>query len=253
MMAALRYETVRVLTVRSTWISLAVTLLGVTGLSYLATTPFEDLNGENSVQWWNTFVQPLLLAAILSSVVAAQNIGQEYRFGLIRLTLTSFPQRGTILTAKAISVIVVGMVFALVSYLGSWIAVALLGFPLPPESAPAPDATFLLRGVVFVVLWSLSAWAIAGITRQTALGIALPIVLGLIVEQILSAVVAESAPWLVGVLPWSAASRWPATPADIVGDSTAFFPVGWAALGVFAVWIAVFVAIEAWSFIRRDA
>lgn len=253
MMAALRFETVRVLTVRSTWISLVVTLLGVIGLAYLGTVPSEEPNGETTVLWWNAFAQPLLLAAILSSVVAAQNIGQEYRFGLIRLTLTSFPQRGAILTAKAISVVVMGVVFALVSYLGSWIAVALRGFPLPPDSASAPDPTFLLRGVVFVVLWSLSAWAIAGITRQTALGIALPIVLGLIVEQILGAVVGESAPWLLAVLPWSSASRWSATPADVSGDGSVFIPVGWAGLGVFAAWVAVFVAVEVWSFLRRDA
>lgn len=251
MSAALRFETVRVLTIRSTWICLVLAFVGVLGLASLATVdPFE---GDISNVWWDKFVQPLLLAAILASVVAAQNLGQEYRFGLIRLTLTAFPQRGTILTAKAISVMVVGSVFALVSFLGSWIVVALRGFPFPPDSTSPQDVTLLLRGMVFVVLWSLSAWAIAGVTRQTALGIALPIVLGLIVEQILGAVLSDSLPWVAAVLPWSTAARWSATSADLGVDSDVFYPVGWAGLGVFACWIAVFVAVEAWSFLRRDA
>jgi ABC-2 type transport system permease protein len=187
-------------------------------------------------------------------VVASQNLGQEYRFGLIRLTLTAFPQRGRILVAKALSVVVVALVFTLVSYLASWIGVTLHGYPVPPAASAAVDSTFLLRGAVFLVLWSLSAWALAGITRQTAIGIAVPIVSGLILEQILGAVLRDRASWLVDILPWSTAARWAtAAPSDGTPEFVSHAPVGWMALLVFGGWVLALVALETASFLRRDA
>jgi ABC-2 type transport system permease protein len=263
MIAALRYEVVRVRTVRATWICLIITFVGVTGLAYLASSPVilngsvdsqGNVTGEAVVMWWDAFSQPLVLTAILASVVAAQNLGQEYRFGLIRLTLTAFPQRGRILVAKAISVVVVALVFTVVSYAASWIGVTIHGYPVPPDASAAVDSTFLLRGAVFLVLWSLSAWALAGITRQTAIGIAVPIVSGLIVEQILGAVLRDRASWLVDVLPWSTAARWASVPApDDAPDFVSHAPVGWMALLVFGGWVLAFVVLETVSFLRRDA
>lgn len=250
MTAALRYEWVRVTTVRSTWISLALTFVGVLLLAYLSSGPYfgeydaqGNPVGEPIVPWYEAFAQPLVLAAILASVVAAQGLGQEYRFGVIRLTLTAFPQRGQILAAKALMVVLTSVAFTAVAYLASWLALVMRGYPTPPDGSTVVDSTFLLRGLVYVTLWSLSAWALAGLTRQTAIGIAVPIVSGLIVEQILGAVLSDQVPWLAQALPWSSATRWP-------GDAPA---AGWEGLGVFAVWVAILVAAEVVSFLRRDA
>lgn len=254
MIAALRYETVRVLTVRSTWICLVLTVVGVTGLAFLAAQPFGDPGGGTVVVlWWEAFAQPLLLTAIIASVVAAQNIGQEYRFGLIRLTLTAFPQRARILTAKLVSVVVVALVFAVVSYLSSWLGVTLHGYPTPPAAASAVDSTFLLRGAVFLVLWCLSAWALAGLTRQTAIGIAVPLVSGFIIEQILGGILRDRASWLVDVLPWSSGMRWSSVASDVGDGTTSGPPVGWSAVGVFSCWILALVIAEIIVFLRRDA
>lgn len=262
MIAALRYEWVRVTTVRSTRISLVITFLGVALLAWLGSTPvytsFDDTGspvGPPTVAWWDAFSQPLLFAAIFASVVAAQNIGQEYRFGLIRLTLTAFPQRGRMVTAKIASVVATGVVFALVSYAASWVGVTVRGYPAPPPEAPPVDSTYLLRGVLFMALWALSAWALAGITRQTAIGIAVPVVSGFIVEQIVGGLLAERAPWVRDILPWSTGTRWSAT-AEMFGggDPTRSVPpVGWAAIVVFGAWVLVLVVLEVVSFLRRDA
>lgn len=261
MIAALRYEWVRVSTIRSTRISLVLAFLAVAFLAWASSAPFYSTFDENgpvgppTVEWWGAFAQPLLLAAIFASVVASQNIGQEYRFGLIRLTLTAFPQRPRMVTAKIVSVIATGLAFTVVSYAGSWVGVALRGYPAPPDEAPAVDSTFLLRGAVFMVLWALSAWALAGITRQTAIGIAVPVVSGFILEQILGGILADRAPWLQDVLPWSTAARWFATTDGFGGgDPAAHMPtVGRGALGVFGVWVLVLVVLEIVSFLRRDA
>ena len=269
MIAALRYEWVRIATIRSTRICLALALVLAGGLAALIASPHYVEFDENGpvgrpvVEWWSAFEAPLAIAAVLASVVAAQTIGQEYRFGIIRLTLTAFPRRARILAAKVLSVVLTGLVFAAVSFLGSWIGVTLRGYPTRPDTAPEPiDSTILERGVVFVLLWALSAFAIAGITRQTALGIAVPIVSGLIVEQLVAGVLrsTDRAVGLMDWLPWSVGSRWATTPLTASSpDGTpiepAFHeqPTGWQALGVLAIWVVVLLVVEAVAFLRRDA
>jgi ABC-type transport system involved in multi-copper enzyme maturation permease subunit len=259
--AALRYEWVRVSTVRSTRLLLAFVLVLSALLAWLSTAPqpaFDEMGNEIGtapMDWWGAFGGPLGLTAVLAAVVAAQAIGQEYRFGLIRLTLTAFPDRLQILVAKLVVVVGAAVVFALVSYLGSVVGVTVRGHPLPPVDVVSPGSTYLLRGVVFVGLWALSSFALAGVTRQTAIGIAVPIVSGLIVEQLLMALLADRAGWLVRNLPWSSAGRWGqelSTPngGPMFGQDVS---VGWAALGGFAVWVVVLLAVETVAFLRRDA
>ena len=257
MIAALRYETVRITTVRSTILSLGFALLIGAGLGYLVSEPlYREYDaqglpiGDPVIDWYGAFGTPLALSAVFAAVIASQSIGQEYRFGLIRLTLTAFPKRAQILLAKLAVAVVAAAAVALASYAGSWIALALRGSPLPGE-VEAPDSTYLVRGVVYVALVALSAFALAGITRQTAVGIAIPIVSGLIVEQILGAVLSGRADWLVKVLPWSTGARWSQQPVPDAGVSE--FYAGWPALAVLAGWVVVLLAVQAALFIRRDA
>jgi ABC-type transport system involved in multi-copper enzyme maturation permease subunit len=252
--AALRYEWVRVSTVRSTRILLVVLLVVTAALAWLMANPhylaYDEAGnpmGPLVVAWWNAFGMPLSLTAVLVSVVAAQAIGQEYRFGLVRITLTAFPRRPRILAAKLLVVAGACVVLTLVSFLGSEIGLTIRGYPTPPASAEPPSDLYLLRGVVFVLLWGLSSFALAGITRQTAVGIAVPIVSGAIVENLLVALLSDRAGWLDHVLPWSTANRW----AQSSGVDGA--PTGWAALGVLAVWVVGLLVVQVVAFLRRDA
>lgn len=261
MIAALRYELVRARTVRSTWIGLAAAFVIALGLAFLIATPseFYDENGTlvgEAVDWLGAFTFPLSATAIVAAVLASQAIGQEYRFGIVRLTLSAFPRRARILTAKVLVVLLLTTAVTAASLAGSWLALLLRGFPSPPDGVAAPDTTYFARGLVFMLLWSLSAFALAGITRQTAVGVAIPIVSGFIVESILGIVLSERAEWLVRILPWSTAGRWPQLPAEqtvVDPGGVVELPVGWAALGVFGLWVLVFMAVQATLFLRRDA
>jgi ABC-2 type transport system permease protein len=253
---ALRYEWVRLTTIRSTWIAFAFALVISTGLGWLIAAPstmydeFGNVVGEEAGDWYGAFGFPLTLTAVVASVIASQAIGQEYRFGIIRLTLTAFPQRARVLAAKLVVVVVAAVGIGLVSYAGSYLSVVLRGYPSPPEGVTPVDSTFFVRGIAFVVLWSLASFALAGIVRQTAVGIAVPIISGLIVESILQFVLLERAEWLAKILPWSTAARWSQT-TDPFGENV--LAVGWAALGVFSAWVAVFLVLEVVAFLRRDA
>ncbi len=254
MTAALRYEWVRISTVRSSRILVVALLVVTAALAWLMANPrfmeYDEAGnpiGPATVPWWNVFGLPLSLTAVLVSVVAAQAIGQEHRFGLVRITLTAFPRRPRILAAKLLVVAAACVALTLVSFVGSEIGLTIRGYPTPPASAEPPSDLYLLRGVVFVLLWALSSFALAGITRQTAVGIAVPVVSGVIVENLLIGLLSDRAGWLDHVLPWSTASRW-AQSAGVDGP-----PTGWAALGVLAVWVAVLLAVQVVAFLRRDA
>ena len=254
MRAALRYEWVRVSTVRSTRILLVVVLVAAAVLGWLVADPryvaFDETGnpvGSPVVQWWNAFGMPLSLTAVLASIVAAQAVGQEYRFGLIRITLTAFPRRPRILIAKLLVVSGACVAFALVSFVGSWIGLVLRGYPTPPLSSPYPPDMYLAKGVALVLLWGLSAFALAGISRQTAVGIAVPVVSGVIVETLLLGLLSDRLPWLADVLPWSTAARWARFPA-VDGP-----PSGWAALAVLGAWVVGLMAVQVGAWLRRDA
>jgi len=254
--AALRYEFVRITTVRSTWIGLVFCVVAGFGVGLLATirqTGFDDQGNEitQPVSWWSAFAPIAMIVFVVASVVASQAIGQEYRFGLIRLTLSAFPRRLVVLGAKVVVVVLAAVLLAVTGFVGGWLALAARGMPVPPADQPAPDSTFLVRGVVMVVLWALSAFALAGITHQTAVGIAIPIVSGLIVENALMAFLRERADWLMKVLPWSTATRWQDSAVSMPPDYP--FPVGWGAVTVLAVWVVAFLVIETVTFLRRDA
>ena len=111
--------------------------------------------------------------------VAAQAIGQEYRFGLIRLTLTAFPERGADPRRQARR----GRRWSrrrhrAARYLGSWIGVVILhGHPLPPDGRRRrPTRRTSSAAWCSWCCGRCRAFALAGVTRQTAIGIAVPIV-----------------------------------------------------------------------------
>ncbi len=260
MIAALRYEWVRISTVRSTRIVLVLTVLASAGLAFLIALPRSAAVDESgnvvesgAIDWYAAFGFPLSLAAIFASILAAQAIGQEYRFGVIRLTFTAFPKRSQVLVAKLVAVVASSVVVVLLSFLGSEIGVALRGHPVPPAGVESPDSTYLLRGAVYVVLWALSAFALAGITRQTAVGIAVPLISGLIVEPLLGAALSDRAYWLTQHLPWSTGARWFQEPGSESFDGSPNPPVGWEAIEVFGLWVLVLLAVECVVLLRRDA
>src|SRR5215467_3731980 len=94
MIAALGYEWRRITSTRSMWILSG--LLVALGLAYLLVIVGGTGVGADSV-----LTSPASLGGFLTAALGAQAIGQEYRFGTIRSTLTLFPRRPQIFAAKA--------------------------------------------------------------------------------------------------------------------------------------------------------
>lgn len=261
MTGLLRYEWLRFSTIRSTWVMLGLPIVVAALVGWLF-GHFSDSMGRGTglkVSFGTLIsVSPVMtLAAVFLTVIAAQSIGQEYRHGVIRVTLTQFPHRNRVLIAKLIVIVVVVAVMAAISIGVLWGA-AIVGISPSGGSitySAATDGPLIARALIYVVLFTLIAFALTLLTRVMQLGIIIPIVLALLVEPIIRVIVllatgfngggrptTDDEPWILRILPFSSGQA----ALDVAGSP-------WQSLGTFAIWCAA-IMIPAWIlFMRRDA
>ncbi|MFS0867344.1 ABC transporter permease [Microbacterium sp. 179-B 1A2 NHS] len=165
-----RSETIKLFTLRSTWWSLAITVVLAVGISVLfafATRGFgEPANAVTGI------VLPMQFTMLVAGVLGAMAITGEYSTGMIRSTLTAQPRRGAVLLAKAV---VVGVTLAVTTVVTSAVA-ALATAPITgagidwsdPQQSVVPlafgvlaMATFALIGLGWGFLIRTGAGAIA--------------------------------------------------------------------------------------------
>ncbi|MEV6523805.1 ABC transporter permease [Longispora sp. NPDC051575] len=242
MTSALRYEWRRISSVPGTWVIAALVVLIAAGLStlFVAVGESDPVPARNLAAGLAT---PLSIGGFLFAAFGAQALGQEYRFGTIRSTLTLFPRRPTVFAAKyAVTALVTVAVLVLAAVV-SVAVVAVGGWRLGFDGAPGGGVGGLAVRVVLVALgWLAWGFGIAGITRNTALGIVLPLVLAFVVETPLTVVLGQKAPWLVDLFPFGNA-----------GAAVAMDGGAWGALGIFLLWAGAVAAAAYASFTYRDA
>ncbi|MDP4676292.1 MAG: hypothetical protein ACYYNF_02825 [Actinomycetes bacterium] len=256
MSAVLRYEWLRVTTVRSTWvlIGLGIALPAVLAF-FLAWAGASFVNSgrtDGGPPDGNVF-SPLglnpatvLLMASLLVTVGAVSFGQEYRHGLIRITLALFPKRSNVFWGK---VIMVTAVVAATS-VAAIAAVALgdrLGLLVGDASFDFDTSTavrLIGQTVLVITLFALFAFAITALSRNQPLGILVPIVGAAVVEPIILAIAGiQNWTWIDWVLPFSGALE----AIESTGAES------WGHLAVFTVWVLALL-IPSWIlFVRRDA
>ena len=261
MTGLLRYEWLRFSTIRSTWVMLALPIVVAAVVGWLFGHFSDTMARGNGVQFpFATLigVSPVLtLAAVFLSVITAQSIGQEYRHGIIRVTLTQFPHRSRVLIAKLVLLVFVVLIMAAISMGVLWgaatVGIAPTGGSITFTSST--DGPLILRALLYVVVFTVIAFGITLLTRVMQLGIILPIVLALLVEPIIRVIVliatgfngdgppsADNEPWILRVLPFSSGQ----SALDLDGTP-------WVGLGIFSLWCAA-VLIPGWIlFLRRDA
>lgn len=257
MMGVLRYERLRLSTIRSTWILGGIAVLVAVAVSFLFTYFAAGQEFITKIPFGpaaeNTDGPPLgvlnagtlTLSAVFLGVIAAQAIGQEYRHGLIRLTLTQFPKRNQVMVGKVL-VIVLFLIVAAILVLVATYAGGQLGAVLQGKSVtfdPGLDIPLSIRAVLFVVLFGLFGFALVAITRNLPIGVIIPIVMALLAEQILIllALLADWT-WVANVLPFANGQSAILTSGEV-----------WRHIGVFALWSLGLLAIGWALFDRRDA
>jgi ABC-2 type transport system permease protein len=249
MTGELRYEWERISTVRSTWALIGLAMLVPAGLAlfvaWLVGNSGPDAGGppDGEVLGLAGFLP--LTAAVLCAIGAAA-FGQEYRHGLIRITLAAFPRRTPVFLAKVLMVAMVIVVAAILAIATIVLAQA-LGGVIAGTGATWDDTAWGasgVRAVLYVVLFVLIAFAITALTRNQPLGIIAPIVLAVLIEPIVGTIAAvQGWTWVGWLLPFAGG-------AEAVSTEGA---EAWGHLAVFGGWFLI-IAIPAWIlFVRRDA
>jgi ABC-2 type transport system permease protein len=268
--SALRYEWMRLRTLRSTWwlTGLSLLIAGLLGLAAfgikhppvggpqaLTITDYGDIitgGGGGAI-----------FVSILLSIIGVFAIGHEYRYGTIRPTLTALPRRSNVLAAKVIVVAAYVFVVALVSLVLRYVvAVAILGHRLLKLGLfPSPMARVWIGSIVFTVIFALVGFALAGLFRNIPAAIVTVIVLPLIAENILRGLlglqVFHSIRGFAKVLPFFAGSQIlrygsPGTSGNDTGTGhSAPSPVD--GLLIFIAFLVIVLGVSWVLFEKRDA
>ncbi len=267
MSGALRYEWVRLRTLRSTWwllgISLLVSALVAFAVGWVARTNEIGIDPYAAALTGGSAFTPIPLPAFLLALTGVFAFGHEYRYGTIRPTLGAVPRRGRIFLAKAVVVSLWVALAAVLHVALSWAVGALVagddwtryGFAWDPVGRVA------LGFVVLFVLWALVGLAFAGLLRNLPAAVVALLVIPLVVEGLLFAILVfvpalESIRAAGSYLPFSAGQQMLIT-LDFGQSGGA--PIGIELLSplegglVFAAFAGLLLAAAVWLIGRRDA
>jgi len=269
---ALRYEVMRLRTIRSTYwligIALGFQLLFSMTIAWRlpSTGPLSGGDGTFAVLVTigaSAGFAPLFIAYVIG-ILGVFTMGHEYRHGMIRATLTALPNRATVFIAKVVVAAAVSGLAAFACVLVALLSALLFGVGMPTF---AGFREITAGTVIFAALFSLSGLGFAAITRNQTAAVALLLLVPTVIETIIKAIIlsihaASDDPngkgGLVKVLkflPYDAGGQMYTRLS--IGDLLEFFgvvpfgPVGGGL--VMGTFVATLLAAGAALFLRRDA
>jgi ABC-2 type transport system permease protein len=269
---ALRYELVRLRTIRSTYwligIALAFQLFFTMLIAWRLPSSGPYSGGDETFALLVTIgasigIAPLFIAYILG-MVGVFSMGHEYRHGMIRATLTALPSRPTVLASKVIVAAVVSALAAFICVLIALLSAQLFDIGMPTFGG-FRDIT--VGTVIFSALFSLSGLGYAAITRNQTAAIALLLLVPTVFESIIKAVIlaihaASDDPrgrggsvQILKFLPYDAGGKM-YTRLSISKLLEYFGVVPFGPVGgglVMGTFVAILLAVGSWLFLRRDA
>ncbi|WP_354642356.1 ABC transporter permease subunit [Kitasatospora camelliae] len=192
--AILQSEWTKIRSVRSTIWTLALTFVVTLGvgalLSLLTNNNFEEFAGDRRTPFdaTGTAFSGILLGELAIIVFGVLAIGNEYSSGMIRASLAAVPQRGTLLTGKALVLGGLALAVSLVTAFATfYLGQAMLGDHSTTLGAPHVLRAVFGAALYLTMLCLFAAGVTAMLHNQTlALGILVPFFF--LLSPILSAV-----------------------------------------------------------------
>lgn len=247
-------EWIRFRSLRSTWITLAVTVVFVIGLGALFTAaaaahwPPRDPGDLARFDPTRASLGGSFLAQLAIGVLGVLLVTGEYSTGMIRATFTAVPRRLAVLTARTI-------VFA-VTTLAVLVPTCVVAFVLGQHLLSskhiqtdfgAPGVTRAVIGAgLYLVAIGLLGGALGWLIRHTAGAIAVLVALLLIVEILVHLL---PSPWPDRIAPYLPAEAGQAL-WTIKPDAHTLAP--WTGFGVLMLYVAVSLIAAAFLLHRRD-
>jgi ABC-2 type transport system permease protein len=235
-------EWVKLRSLRSTWLTMAVTVVGAVGIALDVGRSTENASGDLT----NDVLAGIAPGLLLTGVLGVMVMTSEYSSGMIRLTLAAAPRRRVLLAAKAAVFAAVAMV---VGEVAAFLAFFVGGAAMP-DSVPAPELSQpgVLRALVLAgagyCLIGLIGLGLGAVIRHTPAAIGV-LVAGVYVGAQLLGLLAESA---MGYAPVSIVANSLSVANPLTG-----MPPPWTGLGVLCLYAALALGIGGWLLERRDA
>jgi ABC-2 type transport system permease protein len=192
MIDALKFEFVRMRTLRSTWWMIAAALVVEIAVSvlvgYFARHQIADqstLNAQSIILGALTGgsgYAPLPLMGIFAAIIGAFTFGHEYFRKTITSSLAAVPRRSILVMAKTLVLVVTAVILAVAGVALGWAAMSIAsGNVIKLTSGMTP---VLIGFVVQVVLMALLSMALCLLTRSLPLTMATIFVWPLIIESV---------------------------------------------------------------------
>ncbi len=254
MLSAINSEWIKLRTVRSTFITLAVVVILGVGLAALfswgAASSYASGSYTGVFDPTSLSLASLGLGQLAVAVLGSLVITSEYSSGMIRTSLMATPHRPRLLGAKAVAftavMVVVGEVTAFGAFLIGQVVLA----------AQAPSASLgqssVLRAVIgaglYLAVIGLLSLAVGALLRNTAASIAILVAFVFVVPLILR-----------GVLPDSIRNPvieyWPTEAGSQILSvhRSAHTLSAWTGFGLLVAFALAVLALAAWLMAKRDA
>lgn len=256
----LRSERIKLLSLRSIRITLALTVLGGLALSALiawvsvldgADAPASPEALRGYLTTVATFAAPFL--ALIVGVLGVFAMANEYSSGMILSTLTAVPRRGSLFLGKALVTAAIMAVTAIVLVVGG-VGIAVVVRPdAASELLSAQMLTAALGYVVFLVLIALFAFGVASLLRSTAGGIAVVAGVTFVLPVVFQALTMTGWEWVPTAATYLPQSLGSSLAYGVVPGVDLGIVAYWPAMAAMAVWAAVTVIPAVFLFRRRDA
>ncbi|RIQ31176.1 ABC transporter permease [Jiangella rhizosphaerae] len=258
MSSALRFEWVRLRTLRSTYWLLGIGLLVTAGVAFIIAyaTRNDPLDADIAAQVLTGGAEFATFIPVFMAIIGIFSTGHEYRHGTIQPTLTAIPQRSRLLLAKIIMVSLCSVVVVALSLAINLVIGLIFWGELPSFGNPLDE---VIPGYfVLVILYAICGLALAQLFRGVPSAIVVLLVTPLLVEGLISGLsLVPALDWLqpaLKFLPFSAGARLLATgPYEANGGPEFDYLDRWASGGVFAAFVAIILAVAWYLFKKRDA
>ncbi len=251
---ALRCEWTKVRTVRSTyWTLVIAAVLGIGLGALLSAVAANHYATDAGIRiGWNPTdhsLRSLLIAQLAFAILGVMVVSGEYSTGLIRTSLAAVPKRTRMMGSKALVLTAVALVAGeVISFVTFFVGQALL-------YGKAPSATIgdhnVLRAVVgaglYLTLLALLGVALGVLLRHAAAAIGSVVAILLVLPAIAQALPTSWSQPVEKFWPTNAGTQV----AVVIRDSHTL--PAWAGFGVFALFVAVVLAVAFVLLERRDA
>ena len=250
---ALRSELTKMLSVRSTYLTLFALMAASVGWAVLDCSGYAD---HGASPGFNAASASLLgqvgLGQLIIVVLGALVITSEYGTGMIGTSLAAMPRRGVLYAAKATAFAAVTLTISVVSsFLDFFVGQAILSGKHLNITLASPGALrAVLLSAAIVTVFGLIAYGAGALIRHSA-G-AITAILGM---TFLTPLLAQALPnsWYADLQRWMPGGGALNPIASSASKHYIHLFNAWGEFAVFSGYAAVLLALGAWFFIRRDA